>query len=106
MPTASTFNSLKGYAKSVVRIGGVDRFDTSARLSKAMFPTATDAAEVFLTNGLTFPDALAATPAVGALGDVSLLLTKPDCVPAQPYAEVNRIQPDFITAIGGPGGRL
>lgn len=99
--SSATFTQLKGYAKSVVRIGGVDRFDTSARLSKAMFPVATDAAEVFLANGLTYPDALAATPAVGVLGDVSLLLTRPACVPSQPRAEVNRIGPDLITAIGG-----
>lgn len=101
--STTTFNQLKGSAKSIVRIGGTDRFDTSARLSKALFPKATDAAEVFLTNGLTYPDALAATPAVGGIGDVSLLLTKPACVPAGPFAEVNRIQPDYITAIGGPG---
>jgi putative cell wall-binding protein len=99
--STAAFNQLKTYAPSVVRIGGVDRYDTSARLSKAAFPVATDASEVFLTNGLSYPDALAATPAVGLLGDVSLLLTRPTCVPAKPYAEVNRIQPDFITAIGG-----
>jgi putative cell wall-binding protein len=100
--SATTVTQIKGYVKNVVRIGGVDRFDTSAKLSKTMFPVATDAAEIFLTNGLTYPDALAATPAVGVLGDVSLLLTKPKCVPSQPFAEVNRIQPDYITAIGGP----
>lgn len=100
--SSTTLTQLKGYAPSVVRIGGVDRYDTSARLSQSAFPVATDAVEVFLSNGLTFPDALAATPAVGALGDVTLLLTRPTCVPAQPYAEVNRIQPSFITAIGGP----
>jgi putative cell wall-binding protein len=100
--SATTVTQIKGYVKNVVRIGGVDRFDTSAKLSKAMFPVATDAAEVFLTSGLTYPDALAATPAVGVLGDVSLLLTKPKCVPPQPFAEVNRIQPGYITAIGGP----
>lgn len=99
--SSNTFTQLKGYSKSVVRIGGVDRYDTSARVSKATFPVAADATEVFLTNGGTFPDALAATPAIGVLGDVSLLLTKPKCVPAQPYAEVNRIQPDYVTAIGG-----
>jgi putative cell wall-binding protein len=99
--STTTFNQAKGYAKSVVRIGGVDRYDASARLSKAAFPVASDATEVFLANGLTLPDALAATPAVGVLGDVSLLLTKAGCVPAQPYAEVNRIQPDCLTALGG-----
>ena len=99
--STTAFNRLKGYAPTVVRIGGVDRFDTSAKVSKATFPVATGATEVFLTNGLTYPDALAATPAVGVLGDVSLLLTRPTCVPAQPYAEVDRIQPDYVTAIGG-----
>jgi putative cell wall-binding protein len=99
--STTAFNQLKGYAPTVVRIGGVDRFDTSAKVSKATFPVATDATEVFLTNGLTYPDALAATPAVGVLGDVSLLLTRPTCVPAQPFAEANRIQPDYVTAIGG-----
>lgn len=99
--STTTFGQLKGYAGTAVRVGGVDRYDTSARLSRATFPVATDAAEVFLTNGLAYPDALGATPAVGVLGDVSLLLTKPSCVPAQPYAEVSRIQPGYITAIGG-----
>lgn len=99
--STTTFNQVKGYSNNVVRIGGVDRFDTSARLSKATFPVATGASEVFLANGLSYPDALAATPAVGVLGDVSLLVTKAKCVPPQPFAEVNRIQPDYITAIGG-----
>jgi putative cell wall-binding protein len=99
--STTAFNQLKGYAPTVVRIGGVDRFDTSAKVSKATFPVASDAAEVFLTNGQDYPDALAATPAVGVLGDVSLLLTRPRCVPSQPFAEVNRIQPDYVTAIGG-----
>ena len=99
--STTALNQLKGYAPTVVRIGGADRYDTSARLSKATFPTASDVSEVFLTNGLTYPDALAATPAVGALGDVSLLLTRPTCVPPKPYAEVTRLQPDVVTAIGG-----
>ncbi len=99
--STTAFNQLKGYAPTVVRIAGADRFETSAKVSRASFPAASDAAEVFLTNGLSYPDALAATPAVGVLGDVSLLLTRPSCVPAKPYAEVNRIQPDFITAVGG-----
>ena len=99
--STATFNQAKSYAKSAVRIGGVDRYDTSARLSKVTFPVATDATEVFLANGLSYPDALAATPAVGVLGDVSLLLTKAACLPAPPHAEVDRIQPDYVTALGG-----
>ena len=99
--SSTAFTQLRGYAPTVVRIGGSDRFDTAAKVSKATFPTASDVSEVFLASGLNYPDALAATPAVGVLGDVSLLLTRPTCVPGSTVTEVNRLQPDFITAIGG-----
>lgn len=93
--------ALKGYAPTVVRIGGTDRFDTAARVSKATFPDRADVVEVFLANGLGYADALAATPAVGVLGDVSMLLTRPTCVPDMAFAEVSRLEPGFVTAIGG-----
>lgn len=100
--STSVATALKGYAPTVVRIGGTDRFDTAARVSKATFPDRADVVEVFLANGLGYADALAATPAVGILGDVSMLLTRPSCVPAPAITEVSRLDPGFVTAIGGP----
>lgn len=99
--SAATFDQIAAHTPNAVRVGGSDRYETSALLSKAVFPAAKDVTQVFLSSGLTFPDALAASPAVGVLGDISLLLTRPDCLPAASVAEVARLSPELITAIGG-----
>lgn len=88
-----------GAAVPVTRLGGTNRFDTAAKVSKATVTTATDA---FLANGLTYPDALAGA-AVAIQGGRPLLLTQKDCVPAQTLAEINRLGVTNLIALGGTG---
>lgn len=82
---------------SVTRVAGPGRADTAAEVSKVTFPSGTD--EVFLTNGLNYPDALAAAP-LAWFWDASILLVKPDCAWAATITEHNRLDPSFRTALG------
>lgn len=79
---------------SVTRIGGDDRFNTSALLSAATF--ATTVSKVYLATGSTFADALSAGP----LG-VPVLLIRSTCVPQLVLNEVNRMKPTSIVILGG-----
>ena len=89
-----------GSAVPVTRIGGTNRFDTAAKVSKATVTTATEA---FLANGLSYPDALAGAAVAPYFGGRPLLLTQKDCVPAQTLAEINRLGITKLTALGGTG---
>lgn len=48
------------FSPSVMRLGGVDRFETSRMIAAEAFPSATTA---YIATGLGFPDALSAGPA-------------------------------------------
>jgi putative cell wall-binding protein len=83
------------------RIAGSDRFATSAAIaSKYAVPTVENA--VFVASGMNFPDALSAAPVAGALGS-PLVLVKPDSVPASVCAQIERLEPEEIILVGGPG---
>lgn len=87
-----------GIEASVERVGGVDRYDTAARLSAARYP---DGAEVvYLATGSDYADALTAAPATR--GDGPVLLVAPDQIPAATAAELDRLQPHRIVLVGGP----
>lgn len=89
-----------GSAVPVTRVGGTNRFDTAAKVSKA---TVTAATEVFLANGLSYPDALAGSAVAPYFGGRPLLLTQKDCVPSQTLAEITRLGATKVTALGGTG---
>lgn len=112
------------------RIGGADRWETSALISKETFATGVDVAylataierlagldrfatsaaisadtftsatTVYIANGLTFPDALSGAPAA-ASDDAPILLVKSDSVSQAVCDEVNRLQPENVVALGG-----
>lgn len=79
------------------RIGGANRYDVSAGISQERFPTG-GADSVYLTRGDLFFDAMAG----GALTDGPVLLV-PSCrgVPASVAAEIARLDPDRVVALGG-----
>jgi putative cell wall-binding protein len=85
---------------TVVRAAGANRFDTAVKLSNQVFPGT--APEVFLVNGLNFPDALASAPLAG-YWSASTLLAQATCVPSVTRTEANRLSPSFVTGIGGTG---
>ncbi|MFE6965849.1 cell wall-binding repeat-containing protein [Agromyces sp. NPDC057679] len=84
---------------SVTRIGGADRFATSAELSKSRFAPGVPVA--YLTSGSKFPDALAAAPQA-AIGEAPILLTgEADSLPASIVTELKRLKPEVVHIIGG-----
>jgi putative cell wall-binding protein len=74
--SAGVFDQLVGFAsKSVVRIGGTDRFDTSRRLATYAFAGGSHTA--FIANGLNFPDAVSAGAAAGSVSAPIILVNGP-----------------------------
>lgn len=80
------------------RLAGPDRFATAATVSAATFEPGVDV--VFLTNGMNYPDALAAGPAAAKLGG-PVLLTRPDELPTVVANELTRLAPDTVVIAGG-----
>lgn len=82
----------------VTRLSGPDRYVTSAVISQRPFETA---GTVFLADGNNFPDALAGTPlAVRHRGPI--LLTQRGTLDPAVCAEIKRLGPASIVALGGP----
>lgn len=86
-------------APTVDRIAGADRYATAIELSRLAFPTGADA--VYLASGQNFPDALSAAPAA-AMQRAALLLTPPGELRDDVRAEIERLAPRTIVALGGP----
>lgn len=89
-----------GFSSTVTtaRIGGANRYDTSARISAQSF--APGLAAVYLATGAGFPDALAATAATR--GRAPILLVQRDSVPSVVAAELARLKPAEVRVVGGP----
>ncbi|QDO87374.1 hypothetical protein FNH13_02695 [Ornithinimicrobium ciconiae] len=80
------------------RLSGADRYETSARISWSAFPHGADT--VYLARGDIFADAIAA----GSLTDGPILLVRScGAVPAAVAAEIKRVDPDRVVALGGTG---
>jgi putative cell wall-binding protein/glucose/arabinose dehydrogenase len=80
----------------VQRVWGADRYATAAALSAGV----PSAGHVYVATGLNYPDALAAAAAAGHAG-VPLLLTQTNGVPGSTAAELARLHPGRVIAIGG-----
>ncbi len=83
---------------SAQRIGGVDRYETSALISAATFDRGVPT--VYLTTGANFPDALSASAATK--GDSPVLLVKPDAIPPSVQNELARLGPQSVKVLGQP----
>ncbi len=86
---------------TVRRVSGANRFATSVALSTDTFAAGT-VSTVYLASGLNFPDALSAAAAAGA-AHAPILLTQPQCVPAQVLTEIYRLGAANVITIGGAG---
>ena len=87
---------LAGYAPVVRRIGGSDRYETSALVS-GEFPQ--DAPVALLSTGLNFADAMTGG-ALAGYRDGPLLLTTPDAIPDVVASELARLRPREIIVLG------
>ena len=83
---------------SLSRLQGINRYGTAVDISEHRFADASDANVVYLARGDLFVDALAA----GTLADGPILLV-PSCagVPSTVRAEISRINPSTVIALGG-----
>lgn len=96
----AVLSALHPLTDSVSRISGTDRFSTAGEISRRSYPDQADV--VYLATGLDFPDALAGGPAAGT--DASpLLLVHPRSLPSTAAAELQRLAPEAIVVLGGPG---
>ncbi|MCS5723300.1 cell wall-binding repeat-containing protein [Herbiconiux sp. CPCC 203407] len=86
---------------SVMRYGGIDRFDVAANITLDIWRGKVE--NVFVASGLVFPDALATGP-VAAEYDSPLLLTKPTCHPASTADAIwySTLNPELLVFVGGP----
>ena len=91
---------LRGYAGSVVRWAGANRFETAAGISARTFGAGVPVA--YLATAQTFPDALSGGAVAGRLGGPILLVDRYG-VPAATAAELSRLQPGRIVVLGGTG---
>lgn len=81
------------------RVSGATRYDTAVAISKRLHPTDGDGSKVYLANGMTLVDAL-----VGGQirDDGPILLTNGSgTLPATTAAEIKRLQPKEVVALGG-----
>lgn len=93
--SAAVLESARAFTTgTVTRIGGSDRYATSALLSASRFSPGV--AVAFLATGLGFADALAAAP-LGA----PVLLSRTTCVPRVVLDEIARLNPTAIFVLGG-----
>jgi putative cell wall-binding protein len=83
---------------AVTRVGGADRYASSAAISASYF--AAGVPVVYLASGLGFADAISAAPAA-AKGGGPVLLTSPNSLPDAVRAELVRLAPQRIVAVGG-----
>ena len=80
-------------AATTTRLGGTDRYDTAAKVSKQYFASGVPVA--YVASGESFPDALAAGPAAAA-GGGPVLLTQKDGIPPATATELTRLHPAKI----------
>lgn len=84
---------------SSLRVSGANRYATAAAISETTWSYETTFT-VYLASGESLPDALALGPST--LNDGPLLLTGRDVLPPETRAELARLRPCLILAVGGP----
>jgi SpoIID/LytB domain protein len=97
--TGSVNSDIESQLTSPSRIGGADRYEVSANIVKQL---GLNADTVFLSNGMTFADALTGSVLAAKQG-APLLLVKPNELPAPVLNVMKEKQSTFINILGGPG---
>lgn len=88
---------LRGYAGTVTRVGGADRYAVSAALAQA-YPV--PVAEAWVAKGTDYPDALAAAPVAARRGG-PVVLTRPTALPGVTVAALERVEAPTVRIAGG-----
>jgi putative cell wall-binding protein len=82
------------------RLDGKDRFEVAVNVSKKGWPNGANT--VVLANYLAYADALSATP-FAYQKNAPILLTQSKTLTASTKAEIQRLSPDEVILVGGPG---
>ncbi|HDL49925.1 MAG TPA: cell wall-binding repeat-containing protein [Actinobacteria bacterium] len=90
--------ALGGYAATVRRLWGADRFATAAAIAADTFPSGADT--VVLAAGYNFPDALAGSPAATKL-NAPLLLTRSAVLPPVTATAITDLGASRVVILGG-----
>ncbi|MFB0835264.1 peroxidase family protein [Arthrobacter halodurans] len=96
---AAVQTELEGIAPTV-RVGGGDRYETSALLSARYFTSPADT--VYIATGALFPDGLAAAPVAGKDGAPLLLVATNGVLTDPVLAELERLTPQRVVILGSP----
>lgn len=96
--SASTLNTVKASVADTQRVAGADRFLTSVAVAKNYFPTATS--QVFVVNGLNFPDGLVSAP-LAAVKKAPVFLSPGHCLNREVLTQMDRLGASQLTLIGG-----
>jgi type VII secretion-associated serine protease mycosin len=97
----AVLNQLRGFAPSVQRISGSDRYATAVAISVATHAP-NSVTNVYVAVGSSYPDGLAAGPVAGLNGS-PLLLVGTNTLPASVAAELRRLDPANVFVVGGTG---
>lgn len=95
----------------ITRIAGVDRYDTAVKVNRAAADRLNlkpnQPLQVFIGDGVNFPDALAAGAAAGRQRGLMLLSPNGSLTPGtvQYLTELGSTRPLTLTAVGGPASR-
>jgi putative cell wall-binding protein len=95
---SSAVETSLGTIAATSRLGGADRFETSAAVSASTF--APGAPVVYVASGSNYPDALSGAAAAGSKGGPVLLVHQNE-IPASVAAELDRLNPARIVVLGG-----
>jgi putative cell wall-binding protein len=99
----TVLTQLRQYAGTVLRVAGVDRFDTAVQTGQLLLSQGRpDPLTAFVATGVAFPDALAGGAIAGALGAPIYLVTQHDA-PEVVTDELTRVAPDRMVVLGGTG---
>lgn len=88
-------------APNVIRVGGVDRYETAVQMSRRLTQSTNQTAKVYVASGEDFADAVTSGP-IASLDGAPILLTRRNAIPAVTRAELVALDPTEIVIIGGP----
>jgi putative cell wall-binding protein len=89
---------LTGYAGTIERIAGADRYETTAEVDSRVTEAGTDT--VFVVTGLDFADALTGIP-IAAHTQSAVVMVDNGAVHPAVVAELQRLRPKTIIVLGG-----
>lgn len=97
-------NQLKSMGISVSRLGGSDRYESSALVAKQLFRATGTSRNIVLASGTAYADAAVAAPLAGSLA-APILLTNDESIPTVIRPEIARHTGAKVHAVGGAAVR-